>query len=198
MLSAAGMDRRADTTAGTAAVTLRDMVTTTDFAAVTLSALALVTSLVAAIRQLRLAKQSNSLPVLVDLFREHRGHRLAQARDFVFHELPGCDVSRGLAGLPEDERELVRDLAWFYDNLGALVAHEIVDVEPVAGYLGGSVIAVWERLAPLVSVERGRRGNSADPLRWQAYFENLYVLVQERPLGSFRSGSPRWKLSPSQ
>ncbi|OEJ21928.1 hypothetical protein AR457_39010 [Streptomyces agglomeratus] len=62
----------------------------------------------------------------MDLFREHRSARLALARQFAHDQLPGRDLSAGLAGLSEDEWSLVRDLAWFYDNLGALVMHEVV------------------------------------------------------------------------
>ncbi|KUN81119.1 hypothetical protein AQJ66_24460 [Streptomyces bungoensis] len=62
-------------------------------------------------------------------------------------------------------------MAWYYDNLGALVTHGVVEVEPVFGYLGGSVISVWERIEPLVTVERARRMHSGlpDPDRWQQY-----------------------------
>ncbi|QQM38060.1 hypothetical protein [Streptomyces liliifuscus] len=106
-------------------------------AALMVSVVALGVSGWASLRQLRLAQHANTLPVLVDLFREHRSVRLAGARQFVHERLPGCDLSAGLDGVPEAERELVRELAWFYDNLGALVAHGVVDIEPVSGYLGG-------------------------------------------------------------
>jgi hypothetical protein len=165
-----------------------------DLLALTLSALALAVSLLTALRQLRLAKQANSLPVLVDLFREHRGPRLWEARDWAFRHIQDFDLSRGLDGLPERELSLVREIAWYYDNLGALVAHGVVDVDPVAGYLGGSVIEMWERMAPLVEAERQRRSKSADPGRWQVYFENLYLLVREQGPETFRVRSARWRL----
>ncbi|MFE2103546.1 hypothetical protein, partial [Streptomyces sp. NPDC059468] len=147
-------------------------------------------------RQLRLSKQANTLPVVVDLFREHRSVRLARARTFVLEELPACDLSLGLAGLPDEGQDLVREPAWYYDNLGALVTHGVVEIEPVSGYLGGSVISVWEHMEPLVAVERARRAQNAlpDPNRWQAYFENLYHLVRETPAEQARAETPLWRL----
>ena len=112
----------------------------------------------------------------------------------MFNHIHEHDLTAGLAGLPEDKRELVRDLAWYYDNLGALVVHEIVDVAPIAGYLGGSVIVMWEQLSPLVDAERERRKDWADPARWQAYFENLYLLVRESRPSTFRSVQRTWRL----
>jgi hypothetical protein len=142
-----------------------------------------------------LARHSDSMPVLVDLFREHRSARLAAAREFVHVELPKHDVSAGLIGLPEDERILVRDLAWYYDNLGALVAHGVVDIAPVSGYLGGAVLKVWEDLHPLVEAERGKRvDRGADPQRWQIYFENLYHLVKAEPPQRARAKQKLWRL----
>ncbi|MEU7484264.1 hypothetical protein [Streptomyces sp. NPDC042319] len=135
----------------------------------------------------------------MDLFREHRTLRLGRARSFVHEELPACDLSRGLAGLPEEGRDLVRELGWYYDNLGALVAHGVVQVEPVSGYLGGSVISVWEHVEPLVAVERARRAQSAlpDPNRWLEYFENLYHLVRELPAEQARARTQLWRLPAS-
>jgi hypothetical protein len=93
-------------------------VESSDVLALILSTIALAVSLAAALRQLRLAKQANSLPVLVDLFREHRGSQLSEARNWVYGHLGDFDLSRGLEGLPPREQQPVRELSWYYDNLG--------------------------------------------------------------------------------
>ncbi|WP_196942741.1 DUF4760 domain-containing protein [Streptomyces sclerotialus] len=167
-----------------------------EVAALIVSLVALGVSGAVSWRQIRLSEHANMLPVVVDLFREHRTVRLGQARTFVHEELPSCDLSLGLAGLPQEGRDLVRELGWYYDNLGALVAHGVVDVEPVSGYLGGSVISVWEHMEPLVAVERAKRAQNGlpDPNRWQEYFENLYHLVREAPAERVRARSRLWRL----
>ncbi|WP_329134933.1 hypothetical protein OG552_20310 [Streptomyces sp. NBC_01476] len=165
-------------------------------AALVLSIVAVVVSVVVSLRQITLARHSNALPVVIDLFREHRSDHLTTARAFVYRELPAYDLSQGLDALPEEKQRLVRDLAWFYDNLGALVAHNLVDVEPVSGYLGGSVILIWEKMEPLVRGERVKRDPAnQDPIRWQVYFENLYHLVKETPPSKARSGEKLWRLT---
>lgn len=170
-----------------------------EIAAVVVSVVALGVSGFASVRQLRLTAHANALPVLVDLFREHRSAQLARARQVVFEQSSTWDPSAGLDGLPESERDLVRELAWFYDNLGSLVAHGVVDIEPVSGYLGGSVISVWERMEPLVQAERVKRAGTdlPDPDRWQVYFENLYHLVRDTPPEQARAESRLWRLSQS-
>ncbi|MFF3399697.1 hypothetical protein ACFYW6_14375 [Streptomyces sp. NPDC002659] len=166
-----------------------------NLAALILSIVAVVVSVFFSYRRETLARHSNTLPVLVTFFSDHRSDRLAEAREFVYKDLSNYDLSKGLAGLPEDKQGLVRELAWFYDNLGALVAHDVVDVEPVSGYLGVSVVLSWEKLEPLVQAERAARTPSGvDPQRWQAYFENLYYLVRETPPPQARAAQDRWRL----
>lgn len=163
-------------------------------AAVIIAIVAVATSVILGWRTLTLARHSNAMPVLVDLFREHRGQQLADARRFVYFDLSQFDLSLGLNGLPEDKQALVRDLSWFYDNLGALVAHGVIDIAPVSGYLGQSVLVNWEKMQPLITAERKKRQDSYDPERWQVYFENLYYLIREKSPEKARSVQRMWRL----
>jgi len=100
-------------------------------------------------------------------------------------------------GLPHDRKDLVRDLAWFYDNIGTLVTHGVIDIEPVSGYLGQSVLLHWEMMRPLIQAERKKRQGQYDPERWQIYFENLYHLIREQPPEKARSAQRMWRLQKS-
>jgi hypothetical protein len=168
-----------------------------ELTALIVSMLAVLTSIFLGLRALMLARHSNTMPVLIDLFREHRSIRFAEGRRFAYKDLAKHDLSQGLPGLPEEKQELIRDLVYFYDNLGALVAHGIVDIAPISGYLGGSVVMVWEKVRPLVEAERNRRSNSEIPARWQMYFENLYCLVLENPPEEAREAQGLWRLNAS-
>lgn len=163
-------------------------------AAVIISILAVMTSVILGWKALTLARHSNTMPVLIDLFREHRSERLGDARHFVYFDLPKCDLSRGMDGLPDDKKSLVRELAWFYDNLGTLVTHGVIDIEPVSGYLGQSVLVYWERMQSLIQAERKKRQGQYDQERWQIYFENLYHLIRELPPEKARSAQRMWRL----
>ncbi|MER7804843.1 hypothetical protein ABTX71_31400 [Streptomyces parvulus] len=153
-----------------------------------------MTTVLVSLRQLALARHANTLPAVVGLFQEHRGADLARARHIVVSELNGRDLSGGLDAVPEEQRQLVLDLCWFYDNIGALVAHGVVPLAPVSGYLGGSVIETWKIIRPMALAERTKRRQLGfrDPERWQAYYENLYRLVLEAPPEKARTAAAKW------
>jgi hypothetical protein len=54
--------------------------------------------------------------------------------------------------------------------------HKIVDAPLVAGYTGGSIIDVWEKLLPLVEADRVNRAAAGrtDHKYWLEYFQYLY------------------------
>jgi hypothetical protein len=165
-----------------------------DVAALVVSITALTVTLLTSLRQLALARHANTLPAVVGLFQEHRGAELARARHIVVNELAGRDLSDGLAAVPEEHRQHVLNLCWFYDNIGALVAHGVVPLAPVSGYLGGSVIETWKIVRPMALAEREKRRQLQfrDPERWQAYYENLYHLVVSTPPHEARAKASRW------
>ena len=145
--------------------------------ALILSLLAFAVSLGVARQQLSLARHANSLPVLTAMFKEHRDPELADVRSFLHQAAGTADPTMGFAAFG-DRRQGVLQLAWYYDNLGALVAHDVIDVAPVAGYLGGAMLDVWRILEPFIITERASRSSSPDAGRWQQYFENLAVVVR--------------------
>src|ERR1700751_4405308 len=163
-------------------------------AALIISIVAAVASVLLGWRALTLTRHSNTMPVLIDLFREHRSDRLSDARDFVYWDLSKYDLSMGLSELPDEKQSLVRDLAWFYDNLGTLVTSGVIDLEPVSGYLGQSVLTYWEKMEPLVQAERKKRQGGYDQERWQVYFENLYRLIRDLPPENARSKQRMWRV----
>lgn len=129
-----------------------------EFAALLMSVIALAVSTLVGWRAIRLSRQANAVPMLVDLFREHRSAEMAKARRFVYTQLAELNLSGGLASLTDDGREMIRVLSCYYDNLGALVAHGIVDLDIVAGYMGSSVVSMWDEMQPLIAAERAAAG----------------------------------------
>jgi hypothetical protein len=167
-------------------------------AALAVSVVALTVSAWAANRQLAISRQANSVQVLVDMFAEHRGADLAAVREYLGGpEMQGLDPTKGFKAFG-DKQTAVRDLAWYYDNLGVLVTHGVVDLAPVSGYLGASVVTCWDVLKDFVEHERLGRAQSPDPNRYQEYFENLAVLVQERDPMTSRTTAKLWRLAPQR
>jgi hypothetical protein len=175
-----------------AALTLSNLA---NFGALVIAVLALVTSMLVGWHSRKEARHSNAIPTLVELFREHRSDELTEARRFVYFELSSYDPQSGFDGIPEEKRSLVRDLTWYYDHLGVLVAHGVVDIEPVSGYLGGTLSQSWEALRPFIEAERAKRIGSPDPSRSQIYYENLYLLVSEvTPQLARKKAGDRWRV----
>lgn len=89
-------------------------------------------------------------------------------------------------GLPGSTRNT--PLTHLVDNIGLLVAERLVPAELVAGYMGTSILDLWERLAPHIYADREvRRAEGADP-GYQFYFEHLAETMKKWiPLESARS-----------
>ena len=165
-----------------------------------LSLVAILVALFASRHRQRSGRRANAMPVVsLDSFREHRGVRFSDARTCVFARLPQHDPSDGLDALPREDKELVRGLAWFHDNLGALVAHNVVDPKPVSACLKGLVISAVtsarEHIEPFVAVERAKRADSSDRERPQVRFGNLYLPVEESPPRRSRSAEKPRRVS---
>jgi len=137
--------------------------------ALLISLLSLFAAVVTARRQALLAQRANDASALVELFREYRSQPLASARRNVRDHIKEWAPENGVEGLPDD----VRYLLWFFDNLGVLVAHGVVESGPVIGWLGGSAVSMWDLLQPFILAERTNRPRGLDPNRYQEYFENL-------------------------
>jgi hypothetical protein len=151
----------------------------------------------AVLRQVRLMRDQNAMQVLVQVFEKHQS-RLSAARTYVFMTvrlIPTDELhTRGIEAIDPKWRDEVVHLAWFYDHVGLLVSHGVVDLEPISGYMGDTVIRNWRILEPLIMAERRRRRDGIDDLRWQRYFENLYQLILDCPPSQARGRQRHWVL----
>lgn len=143
------------------------------------SALALAISAAVALRQLRLARHTNLLPVMIDMFQEFRQpefkEHLAYIQDRLWDECPPQD-SAGWP-LPPAAWVHVAPATSFFNTVGLLVAHGVIDEIVPASYMGGSILRTWSRLAPYVHRERERR---QDP-NYLGFFEHLAFLAHRNP-----------------
>ena len=115
------------------------------------------------------ARIANSLPTVSTYLRQFR--EMHSARSYIV-DVDGLrrDFSRGVAlsDLPEDVKVRVLTVCHYLDNLGVLVARQLVDPETIAGFIGDSIIALWIALAPFIKKEREKRRED-----YQMYFEDL-------------------------
>ncbi|MCX4564741.1 DUF4760 domain-containing protein [Streptomyces phaeochromogenes] len=130
---------------------------------------ALGTSLAVARRQLRLAHNSNLLPIVLDLFRETRTLDFSQSMEYIRDQLTGQHpADDGYRNLPEEVKVHIRRVGLFYDDIGKLVTHGVVDEQLILGAYGNAIPRTWDTLAPFVYAEREKYRNLT-----MVYFEDL-------------------------
>ncbi len=155
-------------------------------------AIAIVALLVAAAAalisawQLREAKKANAFPATVDLFREYRSREMVAARRLLSQRLP--DAASPIRDLPDDVAQAALRVSHYLDNLGVLVAHDLLEPELAAGFLGDSTMNLWKRLMPFVVLERALRSPNA----FLQYFEHLAATFREVQPPRVRAELRRW------
>jgi hypothetical protein len=151
---------------------------TLNILALTLSLAALAISAALAFRQLKTMQQSNLLPVVADFFQEFERKGLLQDLDYVIHEVyPKYSPSLGYSGLPDPARAHMTSLSNFYESLGVLVAHRVIDESVAISAFGTQSDRAWRLLEPFILREGELRGAS----RFQAYFEDFVWRVRKTP-----------------
>ena len=118
-------------------------------------------------RMLEQARIANSLPTVANFLREFR--ETSADRNYIVNEMRReFPVPLPLSDLPDSVRARVLPASHYLDNLGVLVERRLVEPETIAGFLGDSIIALWEALQPFVQAEREKRKGD-----YQEYFEDL-------------------------
>jgi hypothetical protein len=144
--------------------------------ALALSVVSLVVSSVVSVRQLQLANNSNLLPVVVELFRETRQPDFSRAIEYIKWDL-GRQYSpeSGYRRLPDEPLRHIRRVSLFYDDVGKLVAHGVVDERLIIGSYGPNIIQMWDVLAPYIYREAELTTKA------MVYFEDLAHRARARP-----------------
>ena len=139
---------------------------------------AFATSIVTARRQLKLANDSNVLPIIIDVFKETRTPEFSQSMEYIRDQLSVIhQPNDGYRNLPEEVKGHIRRVGLFYDDVGKLVAHEVVDERLILGAYGRAIVRTWEKLAPFVYAERERHRNLT-----MTYFEDLACRAKSVPM----------------
>lgn len=154
--------------------------------AIALSVAAIVVALLSAWYargQLHEARRASAMPLVIDMFREFREMRGARLR------VAGTDTTN--VPLTDLHGEIVA-MAHLLDNMGMLVAEGLVRPELIAGYMGTSVVVVWEKLRSSIEWERQYRRELGLSDAYQAYFEHLAVIMREVDPDEARKKLRRW------
>ena len=92
------------------------------------------------------------------------------------------DLDSALASLA-GRRHIGSYVFYFYDQIGALLRRNLIDIELVDDLLGNSTKQLWEKVEPLI---REARVRSDDP-RLYEHFEFLYHVMARRAKSAARA-----------
>jgi hypothetical protein len=139
-----------------------------------ISIAAVAVSVAFAFRQTKMMETANTLPVLLDFFREFRGDEFRKKQSIMLDKLPSVSADNGLCHLPEEVQRPTIYVIHYYDNLGAMVAHGLISADVVLSVYGESVDRCWRLVEPYIKQERDIRG---DP-EYQILFEHIASLAE--------------------
>jgi hypothetical protein len=156
-----------------------DMTIALNLAALMISLLALVVSVLLTLRQIRLSNGGNHLPVILEAFKlaHDPDSDYLNAEKYLLNDLAReHPVDLGIIGLPTAARTHALTIGMFFDDLGKVVAHDIVHQDIVVGSFDSGIVRMWDALAPYVYQQR----RASDNHFW-IYFEDLAVRAATRP-----------------
>jgi hypothetical protein len=145
--------------------------------ALAVSILALLVSILLTTRQIRLLRDANHIPAIVNLLSEFKDPELHQDYRYVTQQLrTEHQPQLGLSGLPEPARSSVIRVAYYFNTFAFLVGFGIIDERRLfMTGVGDRIIAVWDAIRPYVEQERKQDG-----FRVLAMLENLRELADAR------------------
>lgn len=138
---------------------MNNISTILNVAALSASLLALAVSSLLALRQSRLMRHANQLPVIIDLFRELRADTFIIREQEIWRNLPGDkEPSKGFGGIPEPLRTYVYDITLFYQTVAYLVNFNMIDDSLAYTALHYRILRTWSSVESFVRGERAIRG----------------------------------------
>jgi hypothetical protein len=145
-------------------------------AALVISVLSLGVSSILTFRQVRLLRSANHLPVIIDLLGEFRKSEFHQKYRSIIENLRADhDPDHGLSGLPDDARDTVLDIAYYFQTFAILDSHDVLRNRQMYTHLNYRTIEVWTAIEPFMRTQR-RSPSGAE--RWmllqlETYAEKL-------------------------
>ena len=104
--------------------------------AIAISTAALCVSILIAIRQITIMRQSNQMPIFINLEQEFRSERFQRAELYVLRKLKDKDAVKGVQALPDEARLAVTLMSSYFGVLGSLVIYGIVSERQAVAALG--------------------------------------------------------------
>ncbi len=141
--------------------------------------LVIASTAIAALVQLRHTRSSNQIVAVTEMRETIESDRFREARRFVVEQMPKLladPAERNKLGgeIFPPEWDAVRDVANFFETMGAFVKLGIVDEALVTDLWDGVVFGYWKQLEPVTMIRR----DVSSPGLWDN-FEYLAVICED-------------------
>lgn len=144
--------------------------------ALTASIIALVTSVVFALRQSQLMRHANQIPIMIDLFNHIRSPEFVREERNLWTAIGNAgDPHLGFQGMPDDVHDSAYTICAYYQMVAFLVAFGALDRRLAILPLHYRVVKTWSTVKPYVEAERDLRG---DKYSFFNFFEDFALLCQ--------------------
>jgi hypothetical protein len=121
------------------------------------SSVAIVASAIFVVVQLRQAGLDRYFAITSHLFEIWQTREFQDDQLFLLHKLPNLSWEDFIAqGRGERTERALHRVGAFYDRIGSLVRHGLIRENDILPTVGGSAIAVWHRIEPIVQEVRRR------------------------------------------
>jgi hypothetical protein len=121
------------------------------------SSIAVVASALFVVVQLRQAARDRYFTITSHLFEIWQSPEFRDDELYLLHKLPSQSWEQFIAeGRGERAERALHRVGGFYDRVGNLILHKLIDEDDILPTIGGFAIAVWERIEPLVQEARRR------------------------------------------
>jgi hypothetical protein len=127
---------------------------------VTVAFSALIVSLIFAMTQTRIMRQTNQMPIFIDLIREFRSKEFQQAEQYVLGKLPRESPENGILKLPDQARFAATTVQSFFGVLANLIIEDIISEASAVSTLGFRANILWIKMEQFIIAERGMRGDN--------------------------------------
>ena len=137
-----------------------------------ISTVAFIASAIVVILQLRQAARERYFSITAHLFEIWQSPEFQHDQLFLLHVL-SCATWEGFCALGRGERaeRALHRVGAYYDRVGNLVRHRLIEKEDILPTIGGYAVAVWDRIEPLVKELRLREN--------AVLFQNYELLLPE-------------------
>jgi hypothetical protein len=130
---------------------------------------ALTVSIIFAARQTRLMRQTNQMPIFVEMLQEFRSREFQKAERYIADDLGSQPSNKGVLGLSEKASWAITKMQSFFGTLGSLIIYDVIGEAEAVSTLGYRADRLWKKVEPYIEQERLLRGDDDYAKFWEDF-----------------------------